>query len=196
MNKEFERELEKAFNGRFRLRWSDKQQEYHLEQRVGVARELMPPVSEDGRHDTYDDDWIRARDGYFKIMTVRAGDRMPCPRCGFETKIPVMETRQVSCQLCAYGKDDPKRQRWIASYFPLNHTLIQHIKDIDPENDGPDRAKLRAKERREKYLKNLRSEALNEAEANLIDNRLQAFNVPMVGYGPKTAQRGDDSRFE
>lgn len=196
INKEFERTLEKAFDGRFRLRWSDKLQEYHLEQRIGVGRDLMPPVDEEGNYDTYNDDWIRARDGFFKIMSVRAGDRMPCPRCGFDVKIPTMETRQVSCPYCSYGKDDPKRQRWLASYFPLNHTLIDHIKEIDPENDGPERAKQRSQARRKAYLERLRKEALDEADYNVIFNENQAFQKPMVGYGQKTAQRGDESRFK
>lgn len=196
VNKDFEQQLHKAFNGRFRLRWSDKLQEYHLEQRVGVARDLMPPIDEEGIYDTYNDDWIRARDGYFKIMTVRAGDRMPCPRCGFDVNIPVMETAQVSCPYCSYGKDDPKRQRWVAAYFPLNHTLIEYIKEIDPENDGPERARLRAKDRRENRIARLRKEALDEADYGVIHNENQAFQKPMTGYGPKTAQRGDATRFE
>ena len=190
---QFERQLQEEFNGRFRIRWSQKLKEFQIEQKVFTGQIMPPPFDENkGEYDTYSDEWVRASDGYFLVMSIRNGDRMPCPVCGLTVKVPIMETRESHCQGCIeHGRDG----RYVAAYYPLNHVLIEHLHDIDPWNGGPERVRLRmrakqlAKQDRDMKL------VLDEGEERTADDRLQLDQVPMVGYGHKTAQRGDETRF-
>src|SRR5688500_16541104 len=98
-NPQFEREFESAFNGRFRIRWSDKRQEYHVEQKMPLSHpHLIPPQVQNDtgglEYDTYSDEWIRARDGYFFTMAVRNGTKMPCPVCHLTVDVPHMVTAE------------------------------------------------------------------------------------------------------
>lgn len=189
---EFAERLFNTFNGRFRLRWSDKRHEFHLEQRVHTGQIIPPPTDESGAWDTFDDDYQRARDGYVYVMSLRNGDRMPCPICGFTVAVPIMETRESVCDYCrAQGRDG----RYVAAFYPLNHVLIEHLQDIDPFNGGPERVRKRIRARQiERNARELRAQ-LDEADMMVIDDKYQIEQRPMVGYGPKTAQRGDETRF-
>jgi hypothetical protein len=187
---DFHQQLHDQFGGRFRVRWSDKQQEYHLEQKAERGRVDLPPSTDEfGRWDTYDDLYIRARDGYHLIMRIRNGDRMPCPICGLEVKVPVMETRETHCERCrVQGRDG----RIAAAFFPLGDRLLEHLRYIDPMSNGPQRAHQRVRAHQLATNERRRKEALDEAEHQVMFNRLQVENTPMSGYGQKTAQRGVD----
>lgn len=179
----FARELNEAFGGRFRLRWSNKREEFHVEQRVSNGRVLEPPTDDNGDWDTYDDDYIRARDGFKYVMAVRDGDRMPCPICNATLSVPIMETREVVCVRCRLSGRDG---RVAAAYYPLNHVLIEHLRYIDPLTDGVNRVRERiiaANARVHPLAK--RKREFDEADAKVMDNKLQAFNIPFSGYGPK-----------
>lgn len=188
LSSEFQRQLDSKFHGRFRLRWSDKAQVFHLEQKVATGQVMEPPIDPiTNEWDAYDDGFIRARDGYFYIMTVTTGDRMRCPLDHTELKVSIMHTGETKCAQCQHvGRDG----RFAAGYFPLNHILLDYINDIDPLNGGP----LRVRERmRAKQLARAAKEipaAVLQSEENVLDNQNQVDLKPMVGYGPKTAQRG------
>jgi hypothetical protein len=186
----FTDQLSSQFHNRFRLRWSDKRQEFHLEQKVFTGQVMEPPPidPESGHFDTYSDEWIRARDGYFYVMTIRAGDRMPCPICHSTLKVPVMETREMWCDECRKRGNDG---RYVAAFYPLGEVLLDHLRDIDPQNGGPQRARQRM---RAKQVERMAREVKEPAEVGglmLMDDKYQAELRPMVGYGPKTAQRGE-----
>lgn len=199
-NQQFEEEFYRAFDGRFRIRWSDKQQEYHIEQKLTQGNpNIPPPIYLDpdtgGRiYDTYSDAWIRAREGYFFVMAVRAGTTMPCPICHSTVDVPVMVTAESQCPFCrVMGRDG----RYVAAYFPLNHVLIEHVRTLDPHTDGPARSRQRIREAQLTKYSREQKEALDQADAMIRFNQSQVMNVPMVGSGSqKTHQRDDGSRIE
>jgi hypothetical protein len=191
LSSDFATQLHDEFGGRFRIRWSDKMHEFQLEQKVMTGQIMPPPLISDedsltatARYDTYDDNWIRARDGYFYVMSLRNGDRMPCPICGLTVPVPVLETRESVCEGCKlHGRDG----RYVAAFYPFNHLLLEHLHDIDPLNGGPIRvrARMRAKQlaKNERMLK----ADLDVADYHVINNRTQVEGNGMVGYGPKMA---------
>lgn len=182
----FAEELNKEFNGRFRIRWSEKRQVWQLEQKVRPGLELEPPVNESGEYDTYDDAYIRARDGYWLIQTITAGDRMPCPICNNTLHVPHMRTAEVQCRRCQLmGKDG----RYMAGYYPLNHTLIEHLKDIDPERDGLKRTRQRVHARNAELRQRRDKEVLDKADGRVLDDHRQ-WNAAMVGYGNVKSKDG------
>lgn len=186
---DFSKTLYDTFHGKYRIRWSDKRSEFQLEQKVATGQVLDPPsINPDAitpYYDTYDDNWIRARDGYFYVMSLRNGDRMPCPVCGLTVKVPIMETRESVCESCRnHGRDG----RYVAAFYPFNHVLIEHLLDIDPENGGPQRvrARIRAKQidRKSREFKT----ELDRSDYAVLENKTQIEQNPMSGYGPKGRQ--------
>lgn len=186
---QFEQQFNSEFQGRFRIRWDARRGEYQIEQKVATGQILEPePDPETGMVDTQSEDWLRARDGYMKVMAIRSGDRMPCPVCHTEVKVPIMETRGTTCWTCGH--------RYIAAYFPLNQVLIDRMRELDPENGGPERVKARMVARRGEREERIKRESLDDAGNAIMDDKYQVEHRPMTGYGPKTAQRGDETRFQ
>ena len=168
--------LEQEFRGRLRIRWSLKAKEFHIEEKVGRA--ALPPF----RIDPNDDSMIRARDGYSFVMSVRAGDRMPCPKCGTDLKVPIMHTAEVRCGYCRMKGVDGRVK---AAFYPLSETLIDYLKKIDPERGA---AILQAQEsdRHNAALLASRERAsMNDIEASTKDNWNQIAGIPSFGYTGK-----------
>lgn len=196
----YEQEFFNAFAGRFRIRWSDVKQEYHVEQKLSVGNpNLIPPVFVDPntlgqRYDTYSDEWLRARDGYFFVMAIRPGTQMPCPVCNMPVDVPQMMTAESKCPYCrVMGRDG----RYVAAYYPLNHVLIEHVRTLDPYTDGPIRQRQRIRQQQlNKYALD-QKKALDDADAMMVFNNNQVMNVPMSGAGSrKTVQNDDGSRID
>jgi len=171
---EFVSRLEREFDGRLRIRWSAKLQEFHIEQKVGHGR--IPPA----RVDEGSDDLIRARDGYHFVMAVRAGDRMPCPRCGYELRVPVRDTVDVRCGYCLLRG---RKTSVVCGYWPLDDSLLEHLRKIDPTKDVDLAAEADAANAL--LLKSLENDAVRpgEAAADELYNRL--VGIPQVGYTGK-----------
>lgn len=123
----FSEELEKEFGDRIRVRWSDQWNEWHVEQKVRRGLAASP-----SKFDPYDDTLIRHKDGYVWIMSVKQGTRFDCPKCGLTLKAPTRETKQVSCDHC---RMKGYNHQWIASHWPLDHTLIEHLKMLERQID-------------------------------------------------------------
>lgn len=182
---DFQRQLDAEFHGRFRLRWSQHMGEWHLEQKVQTGQVIPPPLDEDtGTYDTYSDGWRRASDGYFYVMSIRTGDRMPCPVCHLPLRVPHLATREVTCENCQYHSRDGKYK---AAYYPLNHLLIEHIRRIDPLNSTFKRGEARRK--MNDRMAHQQQQQIDTAELRIMDDKIQVEDRPMVGFGPKTAQR-------
>lgn len=124
----------------YRIRWSIRESKWQVEQSYG--RGALPPlrISED------DDSLIRARDGYWLVMSFQPGDRMACrgiistnpvQRCGCTIKVPHRKTAEVRCGVCmSKGRDG----RTLCAFWPFDESLLQHLRRTDPLRDGTRRA--------------------------------------------------------
>lgn len=170
--------LEREFDGRLRIRWSYKRNEWQIEAKI--ARAIDPGAQVDAA----DDDHIRARDGYAFVMSIRRGDRMPCPDCGFTLKVPVLHTAEVRCDYCrSRGRDGRHR----AAYFPLDSELLfEHLRKIDPIRGYRDSLVRLADARNKAILAARERAALNEIQAANIDNFNNLVGIPQFGYSGKT----------
>lgn len=175
---EFETRLQRLFDNRVRIRWSNHRQEWHLEYKIARGKATVPFYV-----DGYDDAAIRAKDGYAFLMAVREGDRMPCPRCGYTVKVPKFEIAHARCQYCQLaGKDG----RFTACYFPLEgDSLIQHLQRIDPLRTWRDNMHLEADKQNDALLKQRERKFENDIEAITKDHYNRLVQIPQVGYTGK-----------
>jgi hypothetical protein len=183
---DFARRLRDEFGGRYRMRWSVKRNEWHLEQQVGVGA-ADPPF----RVDEGDDSLIRAKEGFAFVMAIRTGTRMPCPtefgpkwdrqECGFEMKVPIMETREAVCEKCrAEGRDG----RHAVAYYPLSDALIQHIRHIDFALGHNEDLKKMMDDRNQLLMDTKRKDTLNDIDAISSEVRKTFGAIEQIGYGP------------
>ena len=170
----FRDRLQTDFDGRFRIRWSDARGEFHIEQKLAPAQILEPPLRSDGTWDTYNDDYIRSRDGYGYVMSVRQGDRMPCMRCRSTIKVPIRETREAVCHLC--------NKRHKAAFYPLDDLLLLHLRWIDPVHGGISRVRKYVNERNAQHDRTRNNDAYREIDAATSDNFGRLFDIQQVGY--------------
>lgn len=179
----FAAQLRDEFNGRYRLRWSHKFQEWNLEQRVGLGHVDVP-----WREDPEDDSMIRARDGYWFVMAIRTGETMPCPiiidnhgtRCGAEVKVPIMQTAEAVCVRCQLSGRDG---RTAAAYWPLNDALIQHIRRIDAFLGHNEDIRRVHDEKNKRLMDVAEKDALNDIDDVSYDLRKTLGGIEQVGYG-------------
>lgn len=174
--KNFRDRLEQAFQGRLRIRYSDRERAWHIEQQVGRA--VVAPIAIEADRD----DLIRARDGYHFVMSIREGTRMPCPVCHYELEVPAFDTADIRCGYCALKG---RQTRVVAGFFPLNDFLIDHLRKIDPLRGA--QRELAEQADRANALR------LKAAEADLSDTVISAASddyrrlvgIPMTGYTGK-----------
>jgi len=168
--------LRRAFDGRYRIRWSDRDQEFHLEHKVATA--VIPPV----RIESDRDDLIRARDGYDYVMSVRQGDRMPCPECGLTLKVPVRDTWQITCGYC---KLKGRTTHVVAGFWPLDDTLIDHLRKIDPYRGAQKELTAVADQRNRLLLQAQENDAMAPGYAAADDLYRRLVGIPLTGYTGK-----------
>lgn len=126
----FVEKLDREFRGRLRIRWSNERSAWLIEQRV--RRGLFPGQKPTRKGwDESSDRYTQYRDGTIEVMEVRTGTLMDCRRCGSELKVPFMDTTAIRCNYCRMRGHDPSMA---AVFIPLNDTLINHLKSIDPSN--------------------------------------------------------------
>lgn len=171
---DFENRLHHLFDGRLRIRWSYKRSEWHIEYKISRGKMYTAPFERD------DDVMQRAKDGYMFVMAVSVGDRMPCPRCGYELKVPFKQMKEVTCMYCRLqGKDG----RYPAVYFPLEgDELITHLSKLDPDRRWVNLAQ-EADKQNQKLLAQKERDFENYIEAGVKDNIMDLLNIPRVGFG-------------
>lgn len=123
----FQQRLEEEFQDKLRVRWSDKWNEWHVEQKVRRGLAASP-----SKFDPYDDTLIRHKDGYMWIMSIKQGSKFDCPQCGLTLSAPTRETVYVSCGHC---KLKGYNSQWLACHWPLDETLIEHLKKLERQID-------------------------------------------------------------
>lgn len=172
---EFVDRLTTAFEGRLRIRWSNAANEFQIEQRVARPLINFPAAMTD-------DEAIRLKDGYFYVMSIRNGDRMPCPRCSFELKVPIRETRELSCPRCqAKGLE----HRVAAGFFPLDDTLIAHLQSIDPMRGVSRELRNKIDAHNTEHTNKQRQGVLDKAWAAGADDFNKIAGIPQFGHvGP------------
>ena len=176
---DFRARLHREFDGRLRVRWSDRQQEYQVEQKV--SRPMGGNV--DARSGS--DEHVRLRDGYHYILSVQPGTRMGCPKCRTTLKVPAFEIRQVSCPLC---KVSGREHRVAGGYFPLNDQLIDYLKQLDPNRDGVQRSRSRVDANNLKLVQQQQRQVLNATTDAASDDFNRIAGIPSVGYTGKIFQ--------
>lgn len=170
----FKERLERAFDGRLRIRWSVKAREFRIEQQVGRA--VVPPV----RIEEDRDDLICARDGFDYVLSVRSGDRMPCPECEWtELKVPVRGFVDIRCPYCA---SKGRQGRTVAGFWPLDDTLITHLQMIDPLRGASKELAAAADRRNEARLAQAERDFSNTIYAQGADHYNEMVGIPQFGY--------------
>jgi hypothetical protein len=174
----FVERLEKEFRGRLRIRWSTQFNEWVIEQRV--ARGLFPGTKPTKKGwDESNDNYIRHRDGYIHVMSVRTGDRMPCPKCGHQLKVPYMQTQVIRCDYCRLKGFEPS----IAAVFiPLNDDLIHYLKKIDPENPLSERLAEDLENSNQSLAAEMERKVMRDTEAGLLERFNRIAGIPQTGY--------------
>lgn len=165
-----------------RIRWSQQLGEWHIEQKV--SRGLFPGTkpSKKGWDETVDP-YVRSRDGYVFIMSVRTGDRMPCPRCNHEVKVPYMETSSITCDYCRLRGHRPHIS---TVYFPLGDALIGHLKKIDPENPLSEQLSADLDRANDALAAERENKVLRETDAGFHERYNRVVGIPQFGYSGKT----------
>lgn len=169
---EFADRLHRAFDGRLRIRWSVADGAYHVEQRLARGLINFPSA-------LTDDEAIRLRDGYHLVMTVRTGDRMPCPRCGLTLAVPLRSSTLVSCERC---RQKGLEHRVAAAYFPLDDTLITHLQAIDPLRGASRELRAKVEAHNAKLMQAQQQQVLNQLTDKASDDFTRIAGIPSVGY--------------
>jgi hypothetical protein len=180
----FVERLNSEFRGRLRLRWSLERGEWHIEQKV--RRGIFPgerPTNDKRGWDETSDSYIRHRDGVVLVVAVRTGDRMPCPRCHSELKVPFMVTNVVTCGLC---KIRGKQSHWPVMFVPLNDDLINYLKKIDPENPISEGLAEQLDQQNELYAQVMEQDAVNQGVAAFEQDYRRVVGIPRVGLTGST----------
>ena len=156
-----------------RIRWSEKREAWQIEEQVG--RGALPPI----HIDPFDDNLIRAKDGYWFICEVRPGTKMPCPSCKATLAVPVLEFAEVRCEQCiSKGKDG----RYPAGYFPLGEMLLEHLRRTDPLRGAIQRLAAEADKANQLILKQKARSLHNLNEDIGKDSFNRMVGIPQFGY--------------
>lgn len=172
---EFVDRLHTTFEGRLRVRWSNAANEFQIEQHVARGMVNFPAG-------LTDDENIRLRDGFFHVMSVRNGDRMPCPKCNNQLKVPLRELRELSCPRC---KANGVEHRVSAGFFPLDDTLIQHLESIDPLKGMSRAMRNKIDAHNAAHTAAQRQHVLDKSWAKGADDFTKIAGIQSVGYTGK-----------
>lgn len=130
------------------------------------------------------DAYVRNRDGYIHVMSVRTGDRMPCPKCGHDLKVPFMQTNVIQC---AYCKLLGKNSSVPALFIPLGDALIGYLKKIDPENALSEGLNERLDLEDDAYRREQENRVLRPTEAAFEDDYRRIVEIPTAHLSGRTA---------
>lgn len=167
----FARQLAVESDDRLRVRWSGKNQRFCLEAKVGRPTTVSRPI------DAEDDVAIRQRDGYELVMEVAPGTRSPCPRCHTWTRLPVRRVAEAKCERCGFT--------FRAFFWPLDESLLQHLRYIDPDRGGVERVFAEADRGETLRDARLRRQRRNDTEAIWKEDYNRLVGIPSVGYTGK-----------
>lgn len=185
---EFVERLEREFGQKYRIRWSDARNEYHIEQKVrrGLA-EGFANVNPKNRRQwrARHDDLVRVRDGYVLTMAVKPGNFTHCSECNSKIPVPSYDTAVIQCEFC---KMKGRARYEIAGYFPINDALLYHLKKIDAHSGGTERVR-EAVDRGNRMLEREQSGNLRRPiEAAVRERFNRLVGIPQFGYAGRPYQ--------
>lgn len=164
----FRRQLEAESDGRLRIRWSHQAHRFLIEARTARPQPLHARV------ESWDDQAIRARDGYELVMDVAPGDRSRCPQCQRWTHLPIRRVAEAKCEHCGHT--------FRAFFWPLDEALLQHLRYIDPDRGGLERVFREADAGEDLRDARLRRHRRNQTEAIWKEDYARVAGIPSVGY--------------
>jgi hypothetical protein len=189
-------QIERRFNGRFRLRWSEVEQMYLFEQKVrrGLAEGMAPLSFKNGQERKLRlEDVIRARDGYILTMQISPGTSTRCRICNTTLAVPAFKTAQIACPYCAVKG---RTVTQTVGYFPISDSLLDELEWMDNEKGGDKRRAIKAEQieaRRE-------AEALYKVTAPAEAAFRQDFNklvgIPQKGMNGKVYRGTNFANFK
>jgi hypothetical protein len=164
----FARQLAAESDNRLRVRWSGQTQRFAIEAKVGRPVAMGRPI------DAWDDAAIRQRDGYELVMEVAPGDRSRCPRCASWTRLPIRRVGEARCAHCSHT--------FRACFWPLNESLLQHLRYIDPDRGGIARVFQDVDASEARRERQWRRQRHNDTEAIWKEDYNRLVGIPSVGY--------------
>ena len=140
----------------------------------------------------YDDERRQSlAEGYLPIMTVSVSEKMRCPEDGYWLDVPNRETKQITCLAC---KLKGRTTKVTAGFYPLNSSLLNHLKAIDPlRNMDRDLAKEML-EANEKLTEIQQKELYNQADAYASDNLNRLMGIPVSSLSASKIFEGTNVR--
>lgn len=167
----------------YRIRWSLDKSQWQIEQRCG--RGALPPI----QIDEQDDSLIRARDGYWLVMTFQPGDRMACPVDGTTMQVAHRKSAESTCPTCrSKGRDG----RIMAAYWPFGEALLARLKETDPLRGGIQRARDQADRHNQAILDEAERKRKDIATMDAVDYRW----VSGIGSSNGRRRQVDSSTFQ
>ena len=128
------------------------------------------------------DAYIRNRDGVIHVLSVRTGTVMPCYKCGYELKVPYMETGFIQC---AYCKLKGRTSARAVVHFPLGDSLLDYLKKIDPVNPLSERLAEDIDRQNAALAATMENDALRAGNAAASDRYNRIVGIPQTGYTGK-----------
>jgi hypothetical protein len=177
----FVRQLKQEHDGRLRIRWSLASSRWQIEQKVDTAK--LAPFNVD----SFDDDAIRALDGYSRVCEISAGSITPCTNfnlegkpCGFDLKVPYGVFMQVKCPRCVANGF---HGGCIVGHFDLSETLLSYLRKLDPNRGAFERQRDRLRNNNKKLVDDRMASVLRECRAQAVDDA--KVDIPKRGYSGK-----------
>lgn len=175
----------------YRVRWSLQRQQWQVEQPYGNP---LPHL----RNDPFDDTLIRRRDGFWLVMAFQPGNRMPCPgiidrgqRCGMPISVATRRTAESVCAQCKLMRRDG---RTMASYWPFDECLLEHLRFTDPLRGGIQRARQDVDLRNATRERRLERDASNAVQAHAADLHRHVVGIKQWS-GTHTSHPREDGRI-
>lgn len=188
----FREALRIEFDGRLSIRWSQAENAWLIEQKIGrgaavTARRLrrkswMSPQEWEREQLKAADVRFRAEHGLNRVCAIAPGDRARCikhPSCAGVVRLSLGKWKQTKCETC--GTPQPP-----IAFFPLNDWLITELRRTDPYRGGLERVFAELEEGEEERERAVLRRLRFGTEALWKDSFTQVFGIQSVGWTPLT----------
>jgi hypothetical protein len=180
----FKDELRIEFQDRLRIKWSGKSQAFLIQQRVGKNLIGSVPRAKLGLEKSMD-----LAEGYRTILSVAPSEHMKCPDCFTSISVPKLETKELKCLYC---KLRGRSTKIVAGYYPLNSSLINHLKEIDPIRNLDRDLIAEMNDRNEKIQEAQVKQLSKDAEDYSSDNINKLMGILQTGYSGMKVKEGSE----